>query len=180
LTLVDTSLIGFADDYFNGGTITITSGASNGNVRTITDYVASTGTFTVSAAFTAQIVSGVTYNLIVAFAWRLRPTNARRDQYYPIFVPIGQILCEAGVPVTVSAYLRRSHTSLNVGLRMVKGQLAGLTSTVTQLMTEIADTWQKVSLAAFTPTETGVVEILAIAYGGTTYSGYVDDIEVTV
>jgi hypothetical protein len=32
---------------------------------------------------------------------------------------------------------------------------------------------------SFTPTEAGVVEILALAYGGTAYSVYVDDIDYT-
>ena len=45
-------------------------------------------------------------------------------------------------------------------------------------MTAAADTWERVSLS-FTPTETGVVEIFAYAYGGTTYTGYVDDLSIS-
>jgi hypothetical protein len=45
-------------------------------------------------------------------------------------------------------------------------------------MTASADTWQQVSLS-FTPTETGVVEILAECWGGSTYTGYVDDLSIT-
>jgi hypothetical protein len=42
-------------------------------------------------------------------------------------------------------------------------------------MTAAADTWEEVALS-FTPTEAGVVEIEVWAYGGTTYSGFVDDL----
>jgi hypothetical protein len=45
-------------------------------------------------------------------------------------------------------------------------------------MTGAADTWEQVILN-FTPSTAGVVEILAECYGGTTLTGYVDDITIT-
>jgi hypothetical protein len=45
-------------------------------------------------------------------------------------------------------------------------------------MTAAADTWQQVSIS-FTPTQNGVYDIYVYAFGGTTFTGYVDDLEVT-
>lgn len=50
-----------ADRYFIGMMIKITSGTCNGQKRIVTSWIKTTGTFTVSQAFTAQIVSGVTF-----------------------------------------------------------------------------------------------------------------------
>jgi len=58
-------------------------------------------------------------------------------------------------------------------------QIAGVNSNVTASMTAAADTWEELQIQ-FTPTEAGVVEIEAWAYGGTTYSGWVDDMTITV
>jgi len=69
-TLIDSELDIFGDDYFIGGEIEITSGAYDGEIRTISDFVRTTGTVTVSVAFTGQIVTGVTYTLTVYFATR--------------------------------------------------------------------------------------------------------------
>lgn len=59
----------FGDDYFIGGTVEITSGACNGETKSITDFAQATGTIT-NPAFSAQIVTGVTFTLTVAFASR--------------------------------------------------------------------------------------------------------------
>jgi hypothetical protein len=45
-------------------------------------------------------------------------------------------------------------------------------------MTAAADTWEQVSIS-FTPTQNGVYDIYAYAFGGTTFTGYVDDVGVT-
>jgi hypothetical protein len=45
-------------------------------------------------------------------------------------------------------------------------------------MTAAANTWEEVTIT-FTPSEAGFVEITAEAYGGTTYTGYVDDMTIT-
>ena len=58
------------------------------------------------------------------------------------------------------------------------GQIAGVSSDVTASMTVGADTWEQVQIQ-FTPSAAGVVEIEAWAYGGTTYSVYVDDLSVS-
>ena len=54
--------------------------------------------------------------------------------------------------------------------------MPGSVSDVSASMTAAADTWEQLTIT-FTPTAAGVVEIEAWAYGGTTYSVYVDDID---
>lgn len=61
-TVVDTNRTE-SDDYFNNMKLKITSGAASGEERSVVDWVKSTGTFTVSPAFSTQILSGVTYEV---------------------------------------------------------------------------------------------------------------------
>ncbi len=68
-TVIDSLLAAYGDDYFIGGMVEITSGAANGETKAVTDFAQATGTLTM-AAFTAQIVIGVTFTLTVAFATR--------------------------------------------------------------------------------------------------------------
>lgn len=68
-TVVDSALAAFGDDYFIGATLAITSGACNGESKTVTDFAQATGTLTTSA-FSAQIVTGVTFTLTLPFDTR--------------------------------------------------------------------------------------------------------------
>lgn len=52
VTIVDSSLIGLGNDYFNGDKIEITAGLGAGQIRTISDFVDATGTITVDTAWT--------------------------------------------------------------------------------------------------------------------------------
>ncbi len=73
--------------------------------------------------------------------------------------------------------MRRTNTGLTFRLRVKGGQIAGVSSDVTSNMSAAADTWEQVSLS-FTPTEAGVVEILAECWGGSTYTGYIDELSI--
>jgi hypothetical protein len=68
-TLIDSSLGIYGDDFLIGATLAITSGAAVGESKTVTDSAQSTGTIT-STAFTAQIVSGVTYTMTIPHSTR--------------------------------------------------------------------------------------------------------------
>ena len=68
-TVIDSVLKAFGDDYFISGSVAITSGACNGESKAVTDFAQATGTIT-TAAFSAQIASGVTFTLTLAFASR--------------------------------------------------------------------------------------------------------------
>lgn len=62
-TVVDTTRTE-PNDHWNNMALLITSGAQNGQVREITDWVVGTGTFTVAPAFGGQILADVTYKIL--------------------------------------------------------------------------------------------------------------------
>jgi hypothetical protein len=85
-TVVDATTLGsYANDWFNGGTILITSGTYSGVSKTISDFATTTGTVTVSEAFAGQIVSGVTYEIRLANTPLVANTSGEATQGYPIF-----------------------------------------------------------------------------------------------
>lgn len=128
-------------------------------------------------------------NTASGLAWKLQPTNTIRDQYYPLDFSLAKVAVNANTLVSVACSMRRDNTGLAMQL-VVPGTatpgapqntppLAGIPAAgVIGSMTAAADTWERVSLS-FTPTESGVVEIFAYAYGGSTYTGYVDDLTIS-
>ena len=111
-------------------------------------------------------------------AWRLDVTSANRASNYPLGLSIAKIAVAANNQVTVKAWFRRSNTGIT-GRLICKGkQIAGVDNDVYADMTAAADTWEELTIN-FTPTEAGVVEIEAQAWGGTAYSVYVDDITIS-
>ena len=111
-------------------------------------------------------------------AWRLSPLSTNRSSSYPLDLQIAKIAVNASALVTVKAWMRRSNTGLTMSLVCRGGQIAGVASDVVASMTAAIDTWEQIQIS-FTPSENGVVEIEAWAYGGTAYNGYVDDLEIT-
>lgn len=128
-------------------------------------------------------------NTASGLAWKLQPTSTSRDQYYPLDFSLAKVAVNANASVSVACSMRRDNTGLAMQL-VVPGTntpgassntppLAGIpTAGVIGSMTAAANTWEKVSLS-FTPTESGVVEIFVYAYGGSTYTGYVDDLTIS-
>jgi len=108
----------------------------------------------------------------------MAPTNTARYIDYPLDLSLAKIAVSSNSLVTVRAWMRRTNVGLVMRLRIKGGQIGGVSSDAVSYMTASADTWQQVSLS-FTPTETGVVEILAECWGGSTYTGYVDDLSIT-
>lgn len=111
-------------------------------------------------------------------AWYMQPTTTECSERHPVQLKIVTgVLVETGNLVTVTAWMRRDDTGLTMRLICKGGQIAGVATDVSADMTAAANTWEQVSIT-FTPSETGVVEIYAQAFGGTTYTGYVDDVDV--
>lgn len=110
-------------------------------------------------------------------SWRFDVLSTNRSSDYPLELPIAKIAVNANQEVTVKGWFRRNNTSLTMRLVMKGGQIAGVPNDVVSEMTAPADTWEELSVS-FTPTENGVVEIFAQAWGGTTYSGWVDDLTI--
>lgn len=110
--------------------------------------------------------------------WAMKPQNASYwSADFPLDMTLALLPVNANKLVTVRCYMKRTNTGLT-GILICKGnQIAGVTSDVTATVTAAADTWQELEIT-FTPTEIGVVEILAQAYGGTTYTLYIDDMTI--
>lgn len=111
-------------------------------------------------------------------SWKMSPTSANASLNEPLKLSIAKIACTASNLVTVKAWMRRDNTGLTMTLYTPGGQLAGVATDVSSSMTAAANTWEELTIT-FTPTEAGVIEIFALAYGGTTYNGYVDDMTIT-
>lgn len=93
----------------------------------------------------------------------------------PATLSLGKIAVRANQLCTIGCSLRRSDVGLTLGLRLRARQIPGLAEEVRALMTAAADTWQEVTVS-FTPTVDGVVEVEGIGWGGTTYSGWFDNL----
>ena len=112
------------------------------------------------------------------YAWSLAPTSATlRNANYPLDLKIATIAVSANAQVIIKAWMRRTNTLLNFRLRVKGGQIAGVNSDVVSNMTAAAETWEQVSLN-FTPTESGIVEVFAECWGGSIYTGYIDDLTI--
>jgi hypothetical protein len=113
------------------------------------------------------------------YAWSMAPTSTTTvTSVYPIKLKIASIAANGGSPVTISTYMRRTNTGLTMQLVCPAGQPYGPSTDTVASMTAAANTWEQVSIS-FTPTQNAVYDIYAYAFGGTTFTGYVDDLEVT-
>jgi hypothetical protein len=130
--------------------------------------------------FTA-LTDATTRHTASGVAWKLSPTEATSfiTAVSPAVLPLAKIAVTAGTLVTVKCWLRRDNTGISAGIRLLPNNIAGTYLSDTQtLMTAAADTWEEVTLT-FTPTVKGVVEIVGIAWGGTTYNAWFDDLTIT-
>ena len=113
------------------------------------------------------------------YAWSLAPTSTTTvTSQFPLKLKIASVAANGGSAVTISAYMRRTNTGLTMQLVCPAGQPYGPSSDTTASITAVADTWQQVSIS-FTPTQNAVYDIYVYVFGGTTFTGYVDDLEVT-
>ena len=62
-TIIDTTNLTQADDYWNWGTVVFTSGDNNGDSRKIVDFVAATDTATVDYPFDNAVAAGDTFEI---------------------------------------------------------------------------------------------------------------------
>ncbi len=110
-------------------------------------------------------------------SWKMQPTSAARDSYYPLKSNIKAIPIKANVEHTASVWVRRDNTGLSMQFVMPDQGVSGLSGMSTS-MTGTANTWEQLSLT-FTPLEDAVIDFYVGAYGGTTYNGYWDDFSIT-
>jgi hypothetical protein len=113
------------------------------------------------------------------YAWSLAPTSTTTvTSAFPLKLKIASVAANGGSAVTISAYMRRTNTGLTMQLVCPANQPYGPSADTVSSISAAADTWQQVSIS-FTPTQNAVFDIYVYVYGGTTYTGYVDDLGVT-
>lgn len=119
-------------------------------------------------------------------AWKLSPTNAVRTVLYPLSICLARVYCQANKTVTVKVWACRDNVGINAVLACRASQLTGIgVLDITDPMTVAAGTWDASQdngeelMINFKPTIAGVVEIEGWAYGGTAYSAYFSDMEIT-
>lgn len=111
------------------------------------------------------------------YAWSMTTTSAYRTNDYPLAFAIAKVAVSANSLVIIKAWMRRDNAGFVMRLKLKGGQIAGINNDVVSYITAGADTWEQVSIS-FTPTEAGVVEILVECWGGSTFTGYIDDLTI--
>jgi hypothetical protein len=112
------------------------------------------------------------------FSWKFSPTSTIScNSRFPLALSLAKVACAANSLVTIKAWMYRDNVGLTMQLVCKGGQLAGVPDDVTSSVSTTG-AWQEQTIT-FTPTEQGVVEILAYAYGGSTFNGWVDDMTIS-
>jgi hypothetical protein len=121
----------------------------------------------------------VTRHTASGISWKMSPLSTTHlDEKWPLFFKIATIYLKSGVTTTVKAWLRRDNTGIQSSIACRGGQVAGIANDVTAPITVGANTWEQVTIV-LSPSADGPVDIEAWAYGGTTFSAWVDDLSVS-
>lgn len=166
--------------YGNNCTLGASGIALNGGVAYFTKYggvaddhriyLENSGGSIISATDQRHTASGI--------AWKFQ-LNLNNTQHNPLRMSVTKIACAANEARTVGIWMRRDNTNVTLRLRVKGGQIAGVSSDVTSAASGAANAWELVSVN-FTPTEKGVVEILAEGWTTTnSTNGWIDDLEVS-
>jgi hypothetical protein len=111
-------------------------------------------------------------------SWKFSPTSTTScNVRYPLVLSLAKVACAANSLVTIKAWMYRDNTGLTMQLVCKGGQLAGVPSDVISTVSATG-AWEEQTIT-FTPIEQSVVEILALAYGGSTFNGWVDDMTIS-
>jgi hypothetical protein len=116
-----------------------------------------------------------------ASSWRVQVTNSNAVSRGPLRLPLGQFEITCGVTTSIAVRMRRDNTGLSMGLSYLPTEgLPGITTEQRALLTAAANTWGTVTLS-LSPTGSGtrIISLDVIAWGGTTFNGYIESITVT-
>ena len=116
-----------------------------------------------------------------ASSWRVQVQSTNAVSRGPLRLPLGQFEITRGVTTAIAIRMRRDNTGLSMGLSYLPTEgLPGITTEQRALMAAAANTWETVTLS-LSPTGSGtqIISLDLIAWGGTTFSGYVEAITVT-
>lgn len=116
-----------------------------------------------------------------ASSWRVQVTSSNAVSRGPLRLPLGMFEITRGVTTAISMRMRRDNAGLSMGLSYLPTEgLPGITTERRALMTAAANTWETVTLSLSpTGSETQIICLDLIAWGGTTNNGYVEAITVT-
>jgi len=112
---------------------------------------------------------------------RVQVQNTNAIAGGPLRLPLGQFEITLGVTTAIAIRMRRDNAGLSMGLSYLPTEgLPGITTEQRALMTAAANTWETVTLS-LSPTGSGtqIIGLDLVAWGGTTFSGYVEGITVT-
>ena len=110
------------------------------------------------------------------FAWKLYLSN-NTDALTPLKLSVLKLAVQANKLVTISCYFYANSPLITGALCCERWQLNGIDDDAIAYTTQL-NTWEQLQIT-FTPTQDGVVEIKAYAFGSATYSVYVDDVNFT-
>jgi hypothetical protein len=116
-----------------------------------------------------------------ASSWRVQVTSSYAVARGPLRLPLGKFDITCGVTTTIAMRMRRDNAGFSMGLSYMQTEgLPGIDIEQRALMTAAANTWETVTLS-LSPTGSGtqIVGLDLIAWGGTTFNGYVEAITVT-
>jgi hypothetical protein len=119
-------------------------------------------------------------------SWKFQPTAIGANgcnENYPLKLSIAKIAVAADNEVTITAWGYKTNSDLTLQLVFDNIQEYGMMNISNNFMginfnNIPVNTWTQGSYS-FTPYASGVVELFAVAYGGTTYTGYIDDLTIT-
>ena len=113
--------------------------------------------------------------------WKFSPTDAIRNNTYPLTLSIARVAVAANALVTVTCYFKKSAITVAGALRCRYGQLAWSNAANDIVVNCPNDILRNQVTLQFTPTAAGVVEIEAMAWyvSATTESVIIDDVEIT-
>lgn len=154
------------------GTPVLSSGSRSSRVLATRDQGVSTAHkiyaryFTVATA-TDRVHTGTSKS------WKVSPFDTNEcTSDTPAQFQLAEIAVNASSLVTIKCWVNRDNTGISAGIRILADALPGVgTSDIETLMTAAVDTWEEITLT-FTPTVAGVVEVLGVAWGGTTNNAW--------
>ncbi len=108
------------------------------------------------------------------YSWKVSVISTDADVNFPVKLLLGTRWLASGVATTITVWAQRTNTGLTV--QLVVPKYAGtITTAASASIAAAANTWEQLSVSV-TPAADGVMEVWGYCYGGSTYSGYFDDL----
>lgn len=110
-------------------------------------------------------------------AWKFSPTSTFRTSANPLELPLGAFGVSASALVTAKLWVYRDNAGIEMQFVCRTQEKMGITSESRASCSGVA-AWEQLTIT-FTPNKSGVIELFAEAWGGTTYNAWIDDLTIT-